>query len=179
MKSVVEKATELGVEYIVPVISQNTNVVRKEYDDIETLQKIATQSAEQSERMSVPKITVPLSLAYLLDHWGHCSDHNYSGVLRGKLFVCRERSDEATTPILAALDRFVAEPNGTQSCSFLVGPEGGYTSEEFDMMSQARLQSCVEFVTLGKSVLRSDTASICAILAASLCFQDLYSRKVS
>lgn len=132
---VVQKATELGVSSLLPVLTARTNAERV---NEARLQAIATEAAEQCERLSVPALHPPRQLAGLLSGWP-----------AGRtLFAAVERSD---APGL----RPVVGPAG-----LLVGPEGGFAGAELDLL---RGHPFVVPVSLGPRVLRAETASIAGL----------------
>jgi 16S rRNA (uracil1498-N3)-methyltransferase len=132
---VVEKATELGVGTIWPVVTARTNASRV---NLERLQAIAIEAAEQSERLTVPTLHAPRSLAALLDDWPAAR----------RLIVAAERSD---APPLASTDA----PSG-----LLIGPEGGFTPAELDVL---RAHPLVTLASLGPRILRAETAAIAGL----------------
>lgn len=139
--TIVEKATELGVRNIWPVITQRTVVSRV---NIERLQANAVEAAEQSERLSVPKVFAPLSLDRALSE---IEPNRY-------LIFCDERSlAPSISQVLATLKR-------GQPCALLTGPEGGFTAEEQRLIER---RSNASSVTLGPRILRADTAVIAAL----------------
>ncbi len=129
---VVQKATELGVAALQPVLTERTNASRVNLD---RLQAIAVEAAEQSERLTVPVVHPVRPLAEALRSWD-----------AGRaLFVAVERA--AGAPLIAA-----AGPAG-----LLVGPEGGFGPRD-----RAVLEACgfVRPVSLGSRILRAETAAI-------------------
>jgi 16S rRNA (uracil1498-N3)-methyltransferase len=112
----------------------------------ERLTAIATEAAEQSERLTVPKLHAPRPLAGLLADWPPGR----------RLFAAIERSD---APPLAA----TASPR-----ALLVGPEGGFSPAELDAM---RAHPLVIPASLGPRILRAETACIAglALLQAADC----------
>jgi 16S rRNA (uracil1498-N3)-methyltransferase len=132
---VVEKATELGVAAIWPVVTARTNASRVNLD---RLQAIATEAAEQSERLTVPALHPPRPLAALLDAWP----------IGRRLIVAAERSD---APPLAP----TAAP-----CGLLIGPEGGFAPAELDVL---RAHALVTLASLGPRILRAETAAIAGL----------------
>jgi 16S rRNA (uracil1498-N3)-methyltransferase len=130
---VVQKATELGVARILPVLTARTNAGRVNRD---RLTAIAIEAAEQSERLTVPEILPPQPLAALLAAWP--TDR--------RLVVAMERS--AAPPI--------AGPAG----GLLIGPEGGFTEAELDAL---RRNPVVVPATLGPRILRAETAAIAGL----------------
>lgn len=136
---VVEKATELGVSVIQPVITTRTQA---DHVNLARLRAIAIEAAEQCERLMVPQILMPVSLAELLAHWP--ADR--------RLMLADERRN---APV-------AAPPAG----GLLIGPEGGFTDQELDL---ARLHPFVTACSLGARILRAETAAIAglALLLAS------------
>ncbi|MSO98711.1 MAG: 16S rRNA (uracil(1498)-N(3))-methyltransferase [Rhodospirillaceae bacterium] len=143
---VVEKATELGASVLWPVITQHTNAERVNLD---RLRAIAVESAEQCERLNIPEVREPATLAHVMTQWP--KDR--------QLFVL----DETGTgqPLATGLGKFASLP-----CGFLVGPEGGFAQTELDGLAQLPF---VSRVGLGPRILRAETAAI----AALACWQSL------
>jgi 16S rRNA (uracil1498-N3)-methyltransferase len=140
---VVQKATELGVAELHPVISARANTHRV---NAERLTAIAVEAAEQSERLTVPVVHPPRTLGGLLAAWPPGR----------RLFVAVERS---------AAPR-VAPEAGPRA--LLVGPEGGFAPAELDVLCA---HSFVTPVSLGPRILRAETACIAglALLQAADC----------
>jgi 16S rRNA (uracil1498-N3)-methyltransferase len=128
----VEKATELGVAEIHPVITARSQPARPNPD---RLRAIATEAAEQCERLVVPLIHVPRPLEAALRDWP-------SG---RRLVAAIERREDAPP-----------EPE-TGAAALLIGPEGGYDSRELDAMR--RLPFLVP-ASLGPRILRAETAAV-------------------
>ncbi len=141
---VVQKATELGAATLLPVFTERTNASRVNLD---RLRAIAIEAAEQSERLTIPRLHPPQSLAALLDGWP--ADR--------PLFAALERAPDA-----AALS---AAPG---KAGLLVGPEGGFTPAELDAL---RNHPLVTPVRLGPRILRAETACLAgmALLQAPGC----------
>jgi 16S rRNA (uracil1498-N3)-methyltransferase len=145
MDWVIQKATELGVERIVPALAKHS-IVRPRADRIEhqreRWQRIALEAAQQSERWNVPVIDAPVTLPELLTH---------SKAATSKIILA-ERSDgtSLTTAPLSGAGNEVW---------LLVGPEGGWDDEELAQL----LQQGYTAVTLGRRILRAETAAIAAI----------------
>jgi 16S rRNA (uracil1498-N3)-methyltransferase len=139
-----EKATELGVAGIVPVISGRSEKGFAEAARKRSLrwQKILLESAQQSRRLRIPWLAAPVPIERAL-----CEA---SAPL--KLFLSESREAKLLKEILAG--RNVA------SVVVGIGPEGGWTQEE---VSAARKADFVE-ASLGSNILRTETA-VAAILA--------------
>lgn len=150
---IVEKATELGVRRIRPVLTQRTIAETVRTD---RLASIAREAAQQTERFDAPEIAEPVALARALDGWA--GD-------RPLMFADEAGDDEAKPwggeagrgkPLLAALQ---ASPPGG-ALGVLIGPEGGFTPEERRML---RALPYVRPVSLGPRILRAETAAIAAL----------------
>ena len=132
---VVQKATELGVAALLPIVTERSNTHRM---NANRLAAVAVEAAEQCERLSVPELRAPQPLAALLAGW------------------------PANRPLFAAIERSAAPPigpiNGPRA--LLVGPEGGFTKAELDSLQQ---RTFVIPVSLGPRILRADTASIAGL----------------
>lgn len=134
---VIEKATELGASVIQPVLTAHGQTARLRLDRLTT---IATEAAEQSERLSVPEIREPVELGTLL-----------AGFPRDRrLFAAVERR---AAPPLEQVDP-------CQPHALLIGPEGGFAPAELDAMAR---HAFVTPVTLGPRVLRAETAAIAGL----------------
>ena len=137
---VVQKATELGVARIQPVITRRTIVDRV---NSERMRANAIEAAEQSGRMTVPEIAEPRDLAKLLPEWDATR----------KIVFCDEGGDAA--PAAAALAK------QESSCwAILTGPEGGFDPLEREMIRRLKF---VVPVTLGPRIMRADTAALAAL----------------
>jgi 16S rRNA (uracil1498-N3)-methyltransferase len=150
MKRVIEMATELGVSTIAPISFQNTNFT---LDSLESYQQIAISSAEQSERMTIPKICSLLSLKDLLSTFPPSTPES-------PFLFCRERSANSDSALDFTLRHRHGQSGALTSFAVLVGPEGGLREEEC-----CSIQEVVGGIplSLGPSVLRTETA-----VAASL-----------
>ena len=139
---IVEKATELGVALICPMITDRT-IVRK--PNLERLRARAIEAAEQSGRLSVPEIAAPRNLSSLQD------------ILSGQLDMLTAETtilfaDEARNGV--TIPQALADK--PRQVVLLIGPEGGFTPQE-----RARLldTDTVIPVSLGPRILRADTAA--------------------
>lgn len=173
----VRQAVELGVSRILPVITERTNTARV---NDERLRAIATEAAEQSERLTLPEIDPPARLAAVLATWAR----------ERRLFAALERSWPAT-PAAAAGARACRAPREPGQCgdasavagvtpaqqsaiagaagaprldakpvALLVGPEGGFTPAEHDLL---RRLDFVTPISLGPYVLRAETAVVAGL----------------
>lgn len=156
LKVLLEKASEVGVDLLVPVITEFAQLQdSKGILSSGTANKHLTESAEQCERLRVAELGDTVALAELCSQWQPSSD--------GSLLVCRERCPEAP-PILTAAAALGATSLPAR-VSILIGPEGGFSPSELAMLAS---HDFVKFVSLGENVLRSETAGIVALAAMSL-----------
>jgi len=139
----VEKATELGVSALFPVRTARTVVERV---NVERLQANAIEAAEQTERLSVPLVHPPETLAALIARWP-----------AGRRLIVGDERGRA--PPIAET---VAGLRDTLSAGIavLIGPEGGFTETELDGLTNLPF---VNAVSLGPRVLRADTAALAAL----------------
>ncbi len=149
---IVEKATELGVRRLRPVITQRTIAENVRLD---RLQAIAREAAEQTERFDAPEILPPLSLARALDGWD---------AARPLIYADEQGDDEGAAwggeagrapSFLDAIQNLKAD-----KLALLIGPEGGFTIEERRLL---RGLPFVIPVSLGPRILRAETAVIAAL----------------
>ncbi len=140
---VAQKASEMGVSALQPVMTRHTRVARV---NLERLRANAIEAAEQCARLSVPDVFPPRRLDGLIAGWP--ADRHI-------LLL-----DETQTgiPIVETLRRR-GDTRGRPWAVF-VGPEGGYAPEELDLLR--RLPN-VTPVGLGGRLLRADTAAIAAL----------------
>ncbi|MGF1523863.1 MAG: 16S rRNA (uracil(1498)-N(3))-methyltransferase [Leptolyngbyaceae cyanobacterium] len=137
---VVRQVTELGVDQIVPLISDRT-LLRPSSNKLQRWRRIATEAAEQSERLTVPKVYDPIVLPQWLAQQGE----------QGRYFcVARYTAPSLLSVCLSA---------GHQATVIAVGPEGGWTESEIETAISANYR----LVTLGIGVLRAVTASVTAV----------------
>ena len=151
MDMIVQKATELGIFRIVPLI-MNRCVVKPDPKDFvrrqERWRKIAREAAKQSGRCSVPFVSDPVTIPALL----------HSDLPAEKNVVPWEKA-EHYGPLSFKNDHPVLS-----SLGILIGPEGGIESEE---ISSLRSVGFIP-VTLGKRILRTETAALSSV-ASFMC----------
>lgn len=146
---ILQKATELGVSRILPLMTSRTVVQidpRKAQDKLARWQKIVLEAAEQCERGRVPEVMMPMT-------WNAFVKAQASASPGELLLACLERSGEPLSQVLEA----VPQP---EAITVLVGPEGGFSSAEAD----EALAMGAKGISLGSRILRAETASM-AVLA--------------
>jgi 16S rRNA (uracil1498-N3)-methyltransferase len=141
---IAEKATELGVAVLQPVLTQHTMVERV---NVERLRANAVEAAEQTGRLSVPDVRPPLQLTHLLADWP----------AGRRLMMCDETG--GGLPIAQALAGLPSDLKAAP-WAIVVGPEGGFAQGE---LTAIRCLKDVVAVGLGPRILRADTAALAAI----------------
>ena len=129
----IEKSVELGVTDFHPVLTQNTEVRKINEDRLKTQ---IFEAAEQCERLIIPELHPLLKI---------------------------EKALEIKVPILSCLERYDAPPiqsiKEKGDLAFLIGPEGGFTTDE-----KTRIAQKTKPVSLGDTILRCETAAIKALV---------------
>jgi 16S rRNA (uracil1498-N3)-methyltransferase len=133
----VEKATELGIARLIPVLTQRTIAERVR---LERLQKIAIEASEQCGRTRVPDILEPMSLRHFIEELD--PDRRF--------YFADEGGGEPPA-------RTYAEGPGV----ILIGPEGGFTEEERALVRGSGASA----ISLGPRILRAETAALAAVAA--------------
>jgi 16S rRNA (uracil1498-N3)-methyltransferase len=182
---VVQKATELGVARVVPVVTKLADIRLRDESDaakrVARWQRIALEAAKQSGRAVVPEVSSPVSFKTLLEN------SNAGGRSRVVLFSEREgRSlNEAVNSLVRTasvrgrhdaegpldIDRRLnadgppayaggSDTSAGVSLTALVGSEGGWTDEELAAAREANWS----IVTLGGRTLRAETAAIAIVV---------------
>lgn len=139
----VQKATEMGAGVIRPVITRYTQVHRLKADKLEAN---IIEAAEQCEVLSVPRLGEEIALADLVAGWTAAEGAR-------RLIFCDE-SEPSGSP-LSTLAPLARQPVG-----ILVGPEGGFSDEERELLLA---QDFVIPISLGPRILRADTAAVAAM----------------
>lgn len=140
----IQKATELGVAAIRPVLTDRTVPERV---NLERLRTIAAEAAEQCERLDVPAVDDPAPLASILAAWN--PDR--------RILLCDERG--AAMPLLDALTE-AAGCAAAPEWAIVTGPEGGFSGRELDALRDLPF---VTSIGLGPRILRAETAAIAAL----------------
>ncbi|MBR0289386.1 MAG: 16S rRNA (uracil(1498)-N(3))-methyltransferase [Selenomonadaceae bacterium] len=143
--NIIEKATELGVEKIEPLISERT-IARpggqRTQSKLERWRRIAKESAEQCARDTIPEIENICELDEWLKKITPLDEDTF-------LLFCWEGEQDTTV-------REVLSVNKDKNIIVLIGPEGGFSEREVFAIKAAGGIS----VTLGKRILKTDTAAI-------------------
>ena len=150
---VVQKATELGVVRVVPVMTRLADIKLKDESDankrVTRWRRIALEAAKQSGRAFVPEITVPVAFAELIS----------APKSNDRKVLFSERQGES----------FDSMEHKHGPMTALVGSEGGWTKDELDAAETAGWK----LITLGGRTLRAETAAIAVATLLQHRFGDL------
>ncbi len=141
---IAQKATELGVSHLFPVMTRRTIVDRVK---TERLHANAIEAAEQCERLTVPSVGEPVKLEKLITDWPS----------ERRLMFCDEDLSGEPAPLALNNVATKAEPG---PWAILIGPEGGFDNHERALI---RSLPNTTVCSLGPRVLRADTAAMAAI----------------
>lgn len=147
MELIVQKCVELGVYEIVPVFMKRTIVKldeKKAENRVKRLNGIAEAAAKQSKRGIIPKINDVMSFQEAIA---------YSSCAQVKLIPYE---------LAQGMDRtkeLIGRIKPGESVAVFIGPEGGFAVEEIE----AAMQAGIESVTLGRRILRTETAGIAVL----------------
>lgn len=133
-----EKSTELGATHLQPLITERCNIKNIRLD---RWQKNVIDATQQSERHDVPQI---FPVQNLKDFLKNQSDVHW--------LACVERKNDVT-PILKAVQKL----DLNQICGFIIGPEGGFSEFEQNLLLNTESVGCI---SLGWRILRAETAAI-------------------
>ncbi len=154
LELIIQKCVELGVSGIIPVEMEHCVVKlddKKKRTKTERWQAISESAAKQSKRSFVPKIYEPVSFAKVIEN-----------IEKFDLFLVPFEAKNGMKDTKNALLKLKAGMN----VGILIGPEGGFSSKEIHLL---KTKKC-DIISLGKRILRTETAAICAV---SMCM--LYS----
>jgi 16S rRNA (uracil1498-N3)-methyltransferase len=141
---ILQKCTEVGVSKIIPVISSRSLLqdAREALNKYERWQRILQEAAEQSHRGRVPGLEAPLRFAAAVKQAGQSTA------------CCLIPWEEEKSLSL----RQALQKDASQEVALLIGPEGGFSAEEVALAQSEGFIS----VTLGKRILRMETAAVVA-----------------
>lgn len=136
----VQKATELGVSRLRPIMTHRTQSARVNLD---RLRANVVEAAEQCGILELPSVDEPSKLDIVLSQWAEDR----------RLIYCDEDA-----PVSSPIDALSGL--GETSFAVLIGPEGGFSDTERDMLSS---KPFVTTISLGPRIMRADTAAVAAL----------------
>ena len=157
MEWVIEKATELGVAAVAPVIARRTekHLAQAAEKRAERWRRIAHESAQQSRRSDVPIIFDPMPLATRVRQASEATR-----------IVLAEQ--ERTTTLRNALDEAMASAESEMpTLEIAIGPEGGWAPSEEALFDANGWRAA----SLGPRILRAETAAIAALAVVASCLE--------
>ncbi|HXC94776.1 MAG TPA: 16S rRNA (uracil(1498)-N(3))-methyltransferase [Edaphobacter sp.] len=149
MEWAIEKATELGIARITPILARRTekHLAQSALKRSERWRRIALEASKQSRRTDIPEIADPIPLKQALEQ-----EKSSTRILLSET--------EQNTTLTEALEKS-GQTKTTHTIA--IGPEGGWTPEEIFLFTEHTWQP----VTLGPRILRAETAAIAAIAITS------------
>ena len=133
---IIEKATELGVARLQPVITERTIVERVKSERLEAQ---IIEACEQCGRSALPTLAEPVKLPQLLKDWP-----------TGRVLLFADEAGGAP----------LADINAPAPAAILTGPEGGFTARERELLIA---HAAARRIALGPRILRAETAAIAAV----------------
>lgn len=148
----IEKATELGVTRIVPVIARRTDahLAQAAAKRVERWRRITHEASQQSRRIQPPDIADPIKLKAAIATEPCSAD---APVRDSQLKILLSESEEDRSL------RSILETARAESISLSVGPEGGWTDDELQLFAVSGWTSA----SLGPTILRAETAVVAAL----------------
>lgn len=145
---VLEKATELGVARIAPVVTRRCVADKL---NPERARAIVTEAAEQCARTALPELAAPVKLDALLADWPETR----------ALYFADENGGRPLAKAIGGTD--------LRCAGFLIGPEGGFEAQE-----RAAIRALPQAVpvSLGPRILRAETAALAALAVWMACAGD-------
>ncbi len=180
LKWMFEKGTELGITDFFPILTQFTqpansklfvNSGNQEFASSSIgskearFESILIQSAEQCERLTIPKLHPIINLDdFLSSLESRIRDKSHDPDSRVVFYICKERSDQSSQ-LLNTLQQLRNSTNPAQNLEvyLLIGPEGGFSPQEAKRFEELQRKEFLTLVSLGDNILRTETAAIHAI----------------
>lgn len=155
LEMIAQKATELGMWELWPV-EMERSVAKADKPDRarkkqERISRIALEAAKQSGRAHIPQVAQTVNFAGMLD-----ALQNAAPAFDAVLIAWEE---EHALPMSQAVGQLTADDKALHRVAVVVGPEGGISQREWEKLRDIGAIS----VTLGKRILRTETAGLCAL----------------
>ena len=204
VRFLLEKATELGVSKIFPIITKHTDIPFNSASKmLDKMYANMIEAAEQCERLSIPQIYPLQTYSEFTSSWinndnkyehnnEYFDDNNVENATNTSspkkvILACRERLQDR---LALQSELAVVKPNQTlttitepkdlisffqaqdKNCFFLIGPEGGFTNDEWSLLEnlineQSVQKGCtshqIKYISLSPNILRAETAVISAL----------------
>lgn len=170
MDMVIQKVTELGVKEIIPVITERSQP--RETRKVTRWRKIAEEASRQSGRSMVPVVHEPKEFNQFLAKLDQLRRHGDTETQRHREMKGFIFWEEGGVSLKEAVHKMSLSPTHRLTDSpihILIGPEGGFTKEEIAIAKEKGFI----VTTLGKRILRAETAAISAITLVQFLLGDL------
>jgi 16S rRNA (uracil1498-N3)-methyltransferase len=157
MEWAIEKATELGVAAIAPVIARRTekHLAQAALKRAERWRRIAHEASQQARRSDVPLIHDPLPLI------------EYARVASNSTRIVLAEQERTTTLRCAVEEAAAAAEKEMPSLEIAIGPEGGWAPNEESLFDANGWRA----VSLGPRIVRAETAAIAALAVIAACLE--------
>ena len=187
MEIIIQKNVEMGVDRIVPVFMERTIVTDKGQfgKKLQRWQKIADEAVKQCKRSKIPQIEAPISFGEMLREIGGVEPAQDKSCAADKkqeekpekkvkvkydLVICPYENEEnrtmkdclrGQTSEDSQTSQTAQTPASPKQVAVIIGPEGGFSDKEIALLEQCG--ASVQLVTLGKTILRTETAGLAAL----------------
>ena len=145
---IIEKAVELGVNNIIPVNMDFSIAKISKESKIERYNNIALSASEQSKRNIIPSVSKPINYIDMIN------EIKNSMSIYNALFYEKENDILKTKKFIDSIDL-----KKNKIINIVIGPEGGFSDKEIKLAKD----NGIEILSLGKRILRTETASIVAL----------------
>ena len=165
MDMVIQKATELGVKEIIPAITERSQI--RHTRKVDRWRKIAEEASKQSGRTMIPVVHEPMEFSIFFESF--VNFHKINGFIfweEGGLSL-KEAIKQSAVSIQHSENSQLSTLNS--QLFVLVGPEGGFSREEVNLAVSKGLIT----VSLGKRILRAETAAISAVALIQFLLGDI------
>lgn len=152
LETIVQKSVEIGVVRVVPVDTKRAVAKLDKKEKIDRLQKIAAEAAKQSRRGIVPEVCPTMSFKEAV---------NEAKKAELAIIPYEEETQNSLKSVLVG--------KKAQTVSIMIGPEGGFDKDEIELA----LSSGITPVTLGKRILRTETAGLAVSSAVLYEFDEM------
>lgn len=168
MEWAIEKATELGVSRITPILARRTekHLAQAAAKRSDRWRRIALEASKQSRRTTIPEIAAPSTLNFALEQETSptrilLSETEQASTLSAALAAAVRPTgyESAALAGYSTSGSSDVDSNIPHAVALAIGPEGGWTPEEMVLFTQNHWTS----VTLGPRILRAETAAIAAL----------------
>jgi 16S rRNA (uracil1498-N3)-methyltransferase len=159
MKWAIEKATELGVAAIAPVVARRTekHLAHAAVKRAERWRRIAHEAAQQARRSDIPGVFAPVALAERV-----CAASESARIVlaeQERTVTLWHAVDQAVNPTKGAATRADAVKDARPAIEIAIGPEGGWAPDEESLFDANGWRAA----SLGPRILRAETAAIAAL----------------